>query len=269
MVQARGTRSTRSTRGPGVQAVLLAVALTAAVPWVAGPEVSTQAVASWTQWATGQGSDVPEQTYGSAPEDSSIAGSDLSQRFRPPGRPVPPQRPLVPQRPQRERPIVTYGTPPPSVRATPPSTVALAETVPTPLTTPSVFPRTQVCLPLYGPSARVPLDVKTERGTGTTNDTAVLTWWHNGDLGAIAYWVGVRGGLGAAGGAIRWTHLTPPSGCHPVVFKLTGLTRGTPYTLTLDLQSRTPETIAGWTRHTLNQVPWSSCPDTGTSIACV
>jgi hypothetical protein len=238
---------------------------------VAESGVGPSTVVSWTQWALGGTSDVPEQTYGSSPVDSSLTGSDVTGRYRPPAAPLRPQSPLAPRKPIRDIPIVTYGvaaTPTPTVR---PATVTLVETTPTPVVTPSVFARTQECLPFYGPGARVPITVRTVRGTATAGDTAVMTWWHNGDQSGIAYWVGIRPDFGGRlqRGRIRWVHLTPPTDCHDVVFSIPGLTRGQPYTLLLDLESRTPETLSGMSRRTLNEVPWSSCPDVGTSNACV
>jgi hypothetical protein len=245
--------------------VLVGAVVVASVPWMAGSDLTRATVVSWTAWATGQASDVPEQTYGTSPLDSSITGSDLSNRFHPPAPPPRPQSPLAPQPPQHHVPIVTYGVAPSPTPTVRPVTVPLVETTPTPVATPSVFPRTQVCLPLYGPGARVPIGVTTVRGAAS--DSAVMTWWHNGDLGAIAYWVGVQ--TFGKTPVTRWIHLTPPTGCHDVVFTVTGLTRGRPYLLLLDLESRTPETGSGISRRTVNQVQWSSCPDSGGTAACV
>jgi hypothetical protein len=122
-----------------------------------------------------------------------------------------------------------------------------------PGSTPSASPAVAAgpCLPLYGPNTPVPVTVS------ATTGTAVMTWWHNGDPAALAYWVGVQvqsTGAATLSRTITWTRLVPPAGCRTISFPLLGLVRGTAYTLWLDLEATTPETTTGVTRHTLDQI---------------
>ena len=119
------------------------------------------------------------------------------------------------------------------------------------------------CLPLYGPGTPVPMTIT------TTPASAVMTWWHNGDPAAVAYWVGVAEERWLApatpGGSVRqppvvWTRVVPPAGCRSIVMTVPGLQPGLDYAVWLDLEARTPETTSGVSRRNLNHVFWVRLP---------
>ena len=113
------------------------------------------------------------------------------------------------------------------------------------------------CLPLYGPGTPVPVSITAKAGG------VVMTWWHNGDVAAVAYWVGVADERWLAppspGGPIHqapvvWTRVIPPKGCRTITYVVPGLVAGVDYTVWLDFEARTPEANPGVTRRTLDRV---------------
>jgi len=90
-----------------------------------------------------------------------------------------------------------------------------------------------------------------------------MTWWHNGDVAAVAYWVGVADERWLAaptpGGQIHqapvvWTRVLPPKGCRTITYVVPGLVAKVDYTVWLDFEARTPETNPAVTRRTLDRV---------------
>lgn len=204
-----------------------------------------------------------------------VAGAGAFPAPAPPAPPAPPRLPWQVGIPAVGTTRGTPGTPTPSASTSP----GLA---------PSASPALAVgpCLPLYGPGTPVPVEVRAVAGG------AVLTWWHNGDPAARAYWIGVHleneppviyrtgtptatatpttgptatptgtptgvttGGAPPAGaGTVRWTKVSPPGGCRFVSFTVTGLTPGVAYGMLLDLEATTPETVGGVSQVMLTQV---------------
>ena len=188
------------------------------------------------------------------------------------GRPLPPAPPWA----APAAPVSTSGagTPTSSTPVTSPA-ASPAATGPSPTASTRVPPGP--CPPLYGPGTPVPLQVDASTGA------VVLTWWHNGDPGAIAYWVGVQpegwrnpppaptptpsGSASASPGmsprptpvtltrlGITWTRVEAPQGCRTVTTTVPGIARGATYTLWLNLEQRTPETVIGTTQAVLTRV---------------
>lgn len=117
-----------------------------------------------------------------------------------------------------------------------------------PATTPGAVPGP--CWPLYGPGYSVPLNITTARGSIT------VRWYHNGDPATLEYYVGAwaRSGTAAERGSPTWTTYPPTSACGEVSATVSGLRSGVSYLLQLDRLALTPETIAGRTRQSLNQL---------------
>jgi hypothetical protein len=93
----------------------------------------------------------------------------------------------------------------------------------------------------------------------TTSGQVVLSWWHNGDPAAIAYWIGLTndGAVSSTATSTRqtvtWLRVAPPVYCQEIRYTVPGVARQTNYTLILSLEARTPETWAGVSRVVLNQ----------------
>jgi hypothetical protein len=157
--------------------------------------------------------------------------------------------------------------------ATTPTKIATPSyTVPVTTVSPAATERRGPCLPLYGPSMRVPVTVTASAGK------ARVTWFHNGDAAAIAYWLGTKPRTLATATAattstattstastttattttthtitpipITWIRIVPPAGCRDLMQTLT-LSAGNSYTIYLELESRA---VRGIARHTLNVV---------------
>jgi hypothetical protein len=204
--------------------------------------------------------------------------------FQPPAPPAPPRPPWMPAIPA----WTAFGPVPGTAR-----TAATATSPSSPGLTPSASPALAKgpCLPLYGPGTPVPVTVSTRSGRAT------MTWWHNGDPAALAYWVGVRvlrrdpatsspttsptstgtptststsspagtatptaTSTGPPAEPTVWYRLIPPSGCRTLTFTVPGLSRKVSYVLLLDLEGWVPETASGSRRLPLDQVPGVRLP---------
>jgi hypothetical protein len=129
-----------------------------------------------------------------------------------------------------------------------PSPLVLPSYAAAPTITPSQVPGP--CWPLYGPGYSVPLNVTTATGSIT------VRWYHNGDPATLDYYVGAwaRSGTLAERGDPTWTTYPPTSACGEVSATVSGLRSGVSYLVQLDRLALTPETIAGRTRQSLNQL---------------
>jgi hypothetical protein len=162
-----------------------------------------------------------------------------------PGAFVPPAPPLPPAKPWQVATVPKASVTPAATSTSKTSTATSS----TPATTSSSVPLGP-CYPLYGPGTEVPVNVVPLTGA------VQLSWYHNGDLATVAYWVGVQADSAdpRKPSPVRWIRIAPPTGCRDVTATVPGVVKGTGYTLWLDMESSTPETRSGVTRRTVHTV---------------
>jgi hypothetical protein len=106
------------------------------------------------------------------------------------------------------------------------------------------------CMPLYGPRTTVPVRVT------ATSRSMVVSWRHNGDPAAVAYYVGVQPRVWVRSSVpgthtlapITWTPVMPTAGCSTMTFPVPGVRSGVEYAVWLEADLTTPEFAPGVSR---------------------